>query len=57
MMQKIKIKLGSRLELHQDLAQYFLGYPLRKYYSPLDLKSYVSNNIVVRKFSRSSKKL
>ena len=50
-------KIRKPIGITSRLGSIFLGYPLRKYYSPLDLKSYVSNNIVVRKFSRSSKKI
>ena len=50
-------KIRKPIGITSRLGSIFLGYPLRKYYSPLDLNRMFSNNIVVRKFSRSSKKL
>tara|TARA_B100001287_G_scaffold100286_1_gene84318 strand:+ start:6871 stop:7758 length:888 start_codon:yes stop_codon:yes gene_type:complete len=50
-------KIRKPIGITSRLGSIFLGYPLRKYYSPLDLKSYISRNVVVRKFSRNSKKI
>ena len=57
MMQKIKIRLGSLLGDNIETWFHFFRLSSPKIYSPLDLKSYISRNVVVRKFSRNSKKI
>ena len=50
-------KIRKPIGITSRLGSIFLGYPLRKYYSPLDLKSYISRNVVVGNFLEIQKKL